>query len=248
MRPAPGPRSLLIALACLALAPAAHAAGVSLRWDTCYGNGGVQNKNFACDTNTGGGVLVCSFALGADMHQVAGGEITLDLGAAGGTLPSWWQMFQVNTCRRTSISVAFAAPVSCADWAGGLAAGGIGVYNIGYRGPNTARVRIAEAVPANNFKDLVAGQEYYSCDLTIDYQKTVGTGSCAGCSTPACLVLTSINLTTPVVENNRLLTGPANGVDSNWATWQGGGGVVVGGQAGCPAATPTAKSTWGAVK
>src|SRR5215471_12705021 len=170
MRPAPGPRSLLIALACLALAPAAHAAGVSLRWDTCYGNGGVQNKNFACDNN------------------------------------------------------------------------------IGYRGPNTARVRIAEAVPANNFKDLVAGQEYYSCDLTIDYQKTVGTGSCAGCSTPACLVLTSINLTTPVVENNRLLTGPANGVDSNWATWQGGGGVVVGGQAGCPAATPTAKSTWGAVK
>src|SRR5690349_1796199 len=57
-------RALLLALpALLAVASAAHAAGVSLRWNDCYGDGGVQNKNFACDTNAGSQTLVGSFTL-----------------------------------------------------------------------------------------------------------------------------------------------------------------------------------------
>jgi hypothetical protein len=133
------------------------------------------------------------------------------------------------------------------DWSGGLLTGGIGAYNIGQLGPNTSRVVAAVAVPPANLQDLVAGQEYFSFSLTIDNQKTIGISTCAGCLTPGCLLLRSIKVTTPVLLTSVTLEGPANGVDSDWATWRGGGSAI-GGYLGCPAATPTAKRTWGAVK
>jgi len=47
----------LAALLVLAFALTARAAstppGVSLRWDNCFSDGGVANKDFACDTNSG---------------------------------------------------------------------------------------------------------------------------------------------------------------------------------------------------
>jgi hypothetical protein len=71
---------------------------------------------------------------------------------------------------------------------------------------------------------------------------------------PACLVFNSVNMTTPVLANNVKLSGSEVGADANFATWQGGVGVVVlpypggNGGAGCGAATPTQNRTWGAVK
>ena len=248
MRPARA-RALLLALpALLAVATAAHAAGVSLRWNDCYGDGGVQNKNFACDTNAGSQTLVGSFTLGADLAQVSGNEIELYLASASVPLPQWWQFKNTGSCRRTSMTVTLSGSVPCLDWANGQAAGGISAYNIGFLGANTARVIMASTVLPTGPQDLSGGQEYFSFSLNIDNQKTVGTGSCAGCSSPVCLVMHSIDLTTPVVANNVLLTGPAYGLDSDWATWQGGAGVVTGGGSGCPAATPAATRTWGAVK
>jgi hypothetical protein len=97
-------------------------------------------------------------------------------------------------------------------------------------------------------QNLSGGQEYFSFNLAIDNSKTVGTGACAGCTTPACIFLSSVNVTTPVLANDVRLTGPSNGFDSDFSTWQGGGGVVVGGMTNCPAATPTQKRAWGAVK
>jgi hypothetical protein len=251
MRRIPVTPSLLVAfLALFALAPGARAAGgVSLRWDSCYGDGGVQNKSFACDTNTGSATLVGSFTPGADISQVSGNFIVLDLGFAGATTPQWWWLFfNFVTCRKTSLTFSRTAPGACVDWTAGQAVGGISAYNIGVRGPNTARLAAITAVPPNALADLFASQEYFSFSLTIDYQKTVGDGSCAGCASPGCLVTQFINLTTPNTATNRTLSGPANGTDSDWATWQRGAGVVVGGAVGCPAATPTAKRTWGAVK
>jgi hypothetical protein len=61
-------------------------------------------------------------------------------------------------------------------------------------------------------------------------------------------VFNSIKITTQVPANDRTLTGPSNGFDSDFCTWQGGGGVTVGGVTGCGAATPTKNATWGAVK
>jgi hypothetical protein len=238
----------LALLAFLVLAHGARAAGVSVRWNSCSGDGGVQNQSFACDTNAGSEVLVGSFTLGANMAQVSGNEIVIDLASAGSLLPQWWAFKTIGTCRQASMTLDVLYQGACPDWASGNGVGGIAAYSTGQRGPNTSRIRLATAVPAHNIQDLSAGQEYFSFKISIDNLKTVGSASCAGCLTPVCLVLQSVRVNTPVPVNDRTLTGPANATDSDWATWQGGGGVVVGGNSGCPRALPTERRSWGAVK
>ena len=44
-------------------------AGVNLRWDQCFSDGGVQNKTFACNTNVGVERLVMSLVLDSDMRM-----------------------------------------------------------------------------------------------------------------------------------------------------------------------------------
>jgi hypothetical protein len=79
----------------------------------------------------------------------------------------------------------------------------------------------------------------------INHAKTVGTGACAGCTVPMCIVFGSDRITTPVAANNVLLTGGANGPSSFFATWQGPTGPA---PFGCPYPVPTLRSSWGAVK
>src|SRR5262245_34544831 len=202
---------------------AAAAPGVNLRWSACAGDAGAINKTFACNSNTAANnLLVGSFELGADILQSSGQEIVVDLASAGASLPAWWGFKNAGTCRQGSLTmntVISATAVNCADWALGAAVGGIGAYNIGERGPNTARIKLAIAVPGTSRVDLFGGQEYYSFNLIINNAKTVGTGACAGCSTPVCIVFNSIKCTTQVPANDRTISGAANGFDSDFATW-----------------------------
>jgi hypothetical protein len=230
---------------------AAAGPGVGLHWNACLGDGGLVNKNFACNSNTGTNTLVGTFELGTNLPGVVGTEIVVDIGSAGASLPAWWAFKNVGTCRSASLtlnSTIAATAVNCADWANGAAAGGIGAYNIGARGPNTARMVAALAVAADGAADLSPGTEYFSFNMNINNAKTVGTGSCAGCQTAVCIVFNSINVVPPAPAVGIKLTGPSNGFDADFATWQGGAGVVVGGVTGCGAATPTSNKTWGAVK
>jgi hypothetical protein len=235
----------------LALASVASAApGTNLRWNACLGDGGVINRNFACTSNTGTNQLFGSFEMNQDMSPVSGEETVVDLAAADPVLPAWWQFKNAGTCRINALSVGFlnATAINCPDWAADQAAGGLGAYTIGERGPNTARIKIVSAVPLAGLASLSAGQEYYAFTLSISNQKTVGSGSCAGCLVPVCLVYNSIKITTPIGANDRTYVGATNGTDSNFATWQGGGVPVTPGGTGCGAATPTRNATWGAVK
>jgi hypothetical protein len=230
---------------------ASAAQGVNLRWQACFGDGGTLNRAFACTANTGSSLLVGSFEMGADLPSVSGNEVVIDLAADGPVLPDWWQFRNAGTCRTTSLSfntTISGAAVNCVDWGNGLSVGGIGAYIVGGGGPNTARIVAAAAVPSSSLSDLFGGTEYFSFNAVINYQKTIGAPSCAGCQVPVCLVFNSLNLTTPVAANNRKLTGPTNGTDSDFATWQGGGNPASGRGNGCPAATPTRNSTWGSVK
>ena len=229
-------------------ASASNPGGVAIRWDHCYGDAGVQNKNFACDTNSGGETLVGSFVLATDIVNMSGIEIVIDMASGSSQWPQWWQFKNTASCRQMSLSMVLTGPgTNCPDWAAGNAVGGIGAYNIGARGSNTARIIMAIAVDPQHLQNLSGSSEYFAYKLVIDNARTVGTGACTGCGIPTCILVKSMNITTPALTN-RLLTGPANGIDSDWATWQGGGGVVVGGTSGCPAATPTTTRTWGAVK
>jgi hypothetical protein len=223
----------------------AHAApGVNMRWTACFGDGGTFNRNFACTTNSGNHILVGSFELGQPISQVGGNEMTIDLAAASPTLPNWWAFRNSGTCRQTSLGInATLSPtaIACVDWANEQAGILINGYTIGSNGPSTARIAMASGVTAQSLVNLAANQEYFSFNLIINNAKTVGTGTCAGCSVPVCLKLASIKLVTPTPANNVLLSGPTNGTDSDFVTWQNGAGS-------CVAATPTRRGTWGEVK
>jgi len=245
-------RTPVLLLALLALAAQAEAAGgLFLRWNKCYGDGGLQSKAFACDTNAGNAFLTAGFELGVDLGQVSGNEIVLELAATGSSWPAWWAFRNPGTCRMTSMSINSvfdATSTVCVDWEQANAVAGVTAYDIGVRGANTARLVAALAMPLDLLQDLSAGQEYFAFNIFISRSKTVGAGACGGCATPVCLLLASINVTTPVLANSQKLSGPGNTVDSDFVTWQGGAGVVVGGAIGCPAATPVQQRTWGTVK
>jgi hypothetical protein len=251
-------KSLMLCGLLLALTAsmASAAAGVNLRWTDCFADAGLTNKTFACTSNAGQSTMVGSFELGADLLQSSGIEVVLDVATAGATLPAWWQFKNAGACRQTALSMSTAynnlpASTTCLDWSNGSAAGGVAAYQLASAGANTARVigGLAESAPLSDF---TAGQEYYAFTCAITNVKTVGTGACAGCSTPACIVFNSIKCATnPVAgEPSRdvVVSGPTNGTDSNFVTWQGGAGVSSSRGNGCPLATPTHNTTWSSVK
>lgn len=235
----------------LLVAPLAHAGNVSMRWNQCFGEGtGVANRNFACDTNTGSEKLVGSFLYSANLTNIVQIEAIVDLAAAAGTLPAWWGLQSVGGCRSASLSANIdfdAGNLACLDWSGGVAPPAAMNYQAGVRGANTARVLVNASIPAQDAPELFAWNEYFVFNLGLDHLATVGDGSCAGCSTPVCIILTSIKLTR-ADATSIILSGPTNGTDANYVTWQGGGAPTVGAVTGCPAATPTRATSWGAVK
>jgi hypothetical protein len=237
---------------------ASAAPGVNLKWTDCFGDLGATNRNFTCTTNGGSNVLVASFELGAALPGVSGLEVVIDLASAASPLPAWWGFKNAGTCRTGSLGVIGAPPgadVVCQDWSGGLAQGtSVAAYQIGISGPNTARILEVTAVPAGSGQDLAGATEYFAIQTTINNAKTVGTGSCAGCSSPVCIICNSIKCATPPVagqpSRDVLLSGPTDVTGtSNFATWQGGLGVIVQGRpSGCPQAVPTHTNTWSSVK
>jgi hypothetical protein len=238
-------------LLALTATAASAAQGVNLRWQACFGDGGLFNRSFACNVNTGSHQLVGSFELGADLGSVSGNEIIIDLASDGPVLPAWWEIRAPGVCRNASLSfntTISALAVNCFDWGNGLSVGGIGAYSIGLAGPNTARIVAAAAVPPSSLQELFGATEYFSFNAVVNNAKTVGTGACVGCEVPVCIVFNSLNLTTPIAANNRKLTGPTNGTDSDFCLWQGGGNPGGPRGTGCPGATPTKSSTWGTVK
>ena len=241
----------LATLFLVAPSPARAAQGVSLAWNHCLAQGtGVQNKQFACDVNTGAHVLVGAFTLSSAMPGVNGAEMVLQLGSAGPSLPAWWQLFFAGSCRQASLTAngnADPADVACPKWGGDQLFVGLATYCTSTgtcvdrpSATNQARIKIIEAVPTEFATPLVGSQEYFSFNLVIGNAKTVGTDACAGCETPVCIVFNSINVVAgPIV--NRFISTPSS-PGSNFVTWQGGAGT------NCPAATPTRNSTWGGVK
>ena len=210
----------------LSVAPCARAAGLNLRWDQCYGDGGVFSKTFACDTNAGTNVVVGSFVLSSDLAGVTFLELDLDVTTAAETLPAWWQFQSAGSCRQTSLTASSVEDpnyVICSDWASGAAAGGLAAYTIGNSGPNTAHIKLAFAVAAQNAADLQAAQEYFSFNLRLNNAKSVGTSACTGCNLAACIAFTSLKVNQGV-SSTTVLTTPAYGANSNYVTWQVGPG------------------------
>jgi hypothetical protein len=245
-------RSLLVmgvVAAMLVTASSAFAAGVNLAWTSCATLGGASNRTFACATNaTPNNFLEGTFVLPNDVAQVSAAEVVLDLDSQQATLPSWWELKFVGACRQNSLTIqAYNGDgASCTDWAQGLASMNLASYVVsgqdippGGLGPNTARIKIVNAVDPTALQDLLGNTEYGVFQLTVNNAKTVGTGACAGCTNPVCIVLNSVLMTTSGNLNNTFMgTGTSPG--SNIVTWQGAG-------ADCNA-VPVRNTSWGQVK
>lgn len=252
-------RALALILFAATASTASAAQGLSMAWNRCLGDpSATQNATFACNTNLGSHVIYGSFRLASPMSIVIGIEMMVDLQVEAPALPPWWQLYYQGSCRQSSLSMqTFPDPsdLACLDWAEGLSIGGLGGYctsaNVNPNGcgvpgqpANRARIKMITAVAPNDAQNLVADQDYFGFGLQISHTKTVGEPSCAGCTTPACIVFNSANVVARDNVEMRFISAPV-GPGSSTITWLGGG---AGGQSGCYLATPAKKSTWGAVK
>jgi len=253
-------KTLLIAGALLALmAPMASAAGyINLAWGNCAAAGGALDDNFACNSNAGATpvhIMVGSFGPPMTLGKFNGHAGVVDIQTASPTLLPWWQLayhpVAPIACRNKlagpsddAMSVDYnfvTGPFGCFDPWGGGASGGSGIDETA---ANRLRVRTvcAIGVPESLYiadpDDLPI--EYYVFKIVMTNANTIGTGACAGCTDPACIVFNSLKLTQPAgVGDFIITTGP-----QQYVAWKHG---VIGGL-GCPAATPTQKATWGSVK
>jgi hypothetical protein len=213
----------------MALVPTVQAApnpgGLDLRWANCIADGGTPNRSFACNTNTGVEVLVCSYQTDATILNASGAELTVDIHADASALPLWWQFKNTGTCRGTALAMNLVANpnwVNCVDQWNGQGSGGIGLYGIGFIGPDMARIRAAAAVPISSLFDVFPGSEYFVANFTINHTRTVGAGACTGCAIPACILFAKLVVTTNGGAGDRTFTLPRDGANSHWVGWQSG--------------------------
>jgi hypothetical protein len=240
-------RTLLFTAALLVVAVAANAGGINLAWNDC-GAAGLAAKNFSCTTNTlSGAIMIASAIAPVPLDQFVGEESEMIIQTNQPTLSPWWGLSSQAgfNCRgTTAVATGFdftGGPFTCVDPWSGAAAGGMN-YVGAYDGPNRAQLRTVGAIPGNTSIDN--STEYYIFKVTLLGAKTTGTGSCAGCTDGACIVLKSIKLVevAGAPAGDHLMT---NAILNQYVTWQPGGATVVG---GCPGAVPTHTRTWGSVK
>jgi len=234
---------LVPVLAATLLAGAANASEVHLRWDNCAGEGGVQNREFACDTNVGTSVLVISAVLDADLAEVTGIELGIELAAYRQgdvrAFPAWWRFKGADACRSTSLGIGPQDTPGCPDafpsdvqpnsfivdqryWFGDL------LYEY-----STVRAIRATRSPVY----LLAGWEYGVARWTIRHEQTVGSSACGGCEGMVSIGVSSLLISTTGNAGNLQMT------LSPWelACWRP--------QGTCQRyVVPTRHSTWSTVK
>jgi len=233
---------VLLATAALAMfATASNAAGgFNLSWTDC-GTFGTASKTFACTSNSGANILVASAISGMQMDQLNGMASVMDLQTNQPALSAWWGL-QTGGCRAVALSAGFdfTASVNCIDPWNNQAVGGFNFTNGQDNIPNRGRIKTVCAI--NPSTGITGTDEYYFVKVTILNSKSVGNGSCAGCTDGACIVLNELQLTQPAGVGDVKITTP---ILRQFVTWQAGGAGIAG---GCPAATPTQNRTWGSVK
>jgi len=243
--------SLLLGL----VATSASAQVIDIGWgDVGVGctspNAAERMATFTCASNAAANnrQLVTTFVNPAPLPQFVGMTVHLRLATDGAVLPAWWAM-GAGECRSNGWgavgSPTNAGLAECADpWGSGSFIGGV-THLSGDGGPDRARIvsDLATDIP----QQLQGGVRYYGEAITLTALRTTGTGSCAGCLAGACLVLEKIELFqvagSPGGDVITLQNAPG-AANAAYLSWQG----PIDDAAGCPGATPAARSSWGQVK
>jgi hypothetical protein len=243
-------KTLLMAGALLALTAGIASAqgGINLSWTDCS-SAGAGSRTFACTANGSVGALYGSVTPPTQLDQLNGEESEAIIQTNQAALSNWWHLEAASAgppptpagCRAGALvfSMDFTGNSGpCTDPWGGQGFGGLD-YQPGYLAPNHGRLRTAGAIAGSTV--MTPDQEWYIWKVTILGSKSVGTGSCAGCTDGACIVFVSQKLTEPLGVGDYVVTNP---MLRQYVTFQAGGTLA--GQ--CPAATPTQSRTWGSVK
>ena len=158
--PVSGRASAAWTLALTLLALPVHASQLNLRWNACFGDGGIRNRDFACNSNSGAEPLVVSFAPPFAMTEITTVEVEVRMVCAGTSIPAWWQLSPITgNCRPTSLATQFTPPlgsIACQDGAHGLASGPTS-YTHGTLGNNFGVVLAISQVPTAQAANLCPG-------------------------------------------------------------------------------------------
>jgi len=230
------------ALVALAAAPPAAAAGLSLGWLDCGppSGPGVGSVTYGCLSELVELPLFPGFRLAAPVDSVIAFELVLDADVADAALPEWWHM-EPGGCRASGWAADATPATSCLDpWAGqGVAAYQGWIVGEPAGSARHGRLLVAAAVGPGGFVRLEQDQPYTACRVLLRTNRTL---SCAGCTTPACLVFNSLLIRRlPGSNPEELLLSGADLAGGDRVLWQGGAG------ADCQS-VPVRRRTWGAVK
>lgn len=212
----------------------AKAEWAALHWDACGAQ--VASRQFACDSNSGESRMVVSAYRDSAGGFTSAFTCSLDVVVAAQTLPSWWMLGRAE-CRAGSLVesvIAEPVDVQCAYAWHGVLAHGMLITS----GAISAQTHLwIEGVDVTQDVRMTPHLEVFVVALTLRHDKSVGAGSCAGCSTSACVLLRDVTF----VDE-----GGANTIhmpllpEQTMLVWQGG-------TPSC-AAVPVRNRTWSGVK
>ena len=242
--------TLTAALMVFGAAASMAQSGLNLNWNSCVADGRVTGATFACNVNTGAAFgAYASIVLPADLTAFAATTAIVDVGFTGSAIPAWWQT-GTGQCRAGSVSfsadpntITNGGAGGCLDiWGGSAQVLGVFQPQPSVHGlPNELRLNGGAAIPAGTEIAWAAdGSELVVAKFTINRAKTTGAGSCAGCTTGACLTLNECFVQQPNPLPGYRVTNAA-APNSTFVTFQAGAPA-------CPSATPSQNRTWGAVK
>lgn len=237
--------TLTAALMVFGAAASMAQSGLNLNWTACVGDGVSKTRTFACTNNSGADGLYASVVLPSDVPLFAATTVIIDVAFNSASIPAWWQTGP-GQCRAGAVSFSadpgtvtngFAS--SCPDiWGGSAQVLSVFQPQPSVHGlPNELRLNGGAAIPAGSEIALTAdGTELVVAKVTISHGKTVGTGSCAGCSTGASFQLNEMLVQQPEPNPKFRINNPT------------GSGAASCGFNGGNLPTPTENRTWGAVK
>jgi hypothetical protein len=151
-----------------------------------------------CTSNAGSLILIGSFVPPPGISALVGAESIISVTFVAPTVPAWWQIQQSGGCRTGSMSASFKFPglTSCVNpWSSNV----LGGSDLELNPPccpsaNFARIHAVCVVPEADSVATAEGIEYYAFEILINRKKSIGTGSCDGCATAACLELRFLHL------------------------------------------------------
>lgn len=234
----------LLLLALFVVPASAQHGSVRLMWNQC-GAAGTNARTFACNTNSGSDALILSFKPANATDAIYQFETSLTIGYQDfSVMPDWWSLAPVTGCRRGTLTASAgfsSAGGACEDpWLGqGFATVTVTQLNIMDGALRRLRVNVVAAIPLSAAAPLDPATEYYAARLTLNHQKTVGTGACGGCAQSMCIAFNSSASYTTANPDSPVRT-------ALWTDF--GESVVWNGTESCERLVPVRNATWGAIK